>query len=66
MNRMASLVLLVLGIVLVVWGLNASDSFGSNVSRLFTALPLTGPSGFWSRGSLSPGPGCSVSPRDRG
>jgi hypothetical protein len=39
MNKIASLVLLVGGIVLIVYGINASDSLGSDVSRFFTGSP---------------------------
>ena len=39
MNRAISLVLLIVGVILVIWGLNASDSFGSSVSKLFTGAP---------------------------
>jgi len=39
MNKPLSLALLAGGIVLVVFGLNASNSFGSDVSRFFTGSP---------------------------
>lgn len=39
MNRIASLALLVGGIVLIVYGVGASDSIGSSFSRLFTGSP---------------------------
>lgn len=39
MNRILSLALLVGGIVLLIIGLNATNSFGSDVSRLFTGSP---------------------------
>jgi hypothetical protein len=39
MNRILSLVLLFLGIVLVVYGFQAADSIGSSFSRLFTGAP---------------------------
>lgn len=39
MNRLASLALLVGGIVLIVYGVGASDSIGSSFSRLFTGSP---------------------------
>jgi hypothetical protein len=39
MNRIASLVLLITGIVLVVYGLSALDSIGSSFSRFFTGAP---------------------------
>jgi hypothetical protein len=39
MNKIISLALLVGGIVLIVYGLNASDSIGSDVSRFFTGNP---------------------------
>jgi hypothetical protein len=39
MNRLVSLALLVGGIVLLVYGINATDSFGSDVSRFFTGSP---------------------------
>lgn len=39
MNKLISLILLVGGIVLIVYGLKASDSIGSSFSRLFTGSP---------------------------
>jgi hypothetical protein len=39
MNRIVSLALLVGGIVLLVFGINATDSFGSDVSRFFSGSP---------------------------
>lgn len=39
MNRMVSLALLAGGIVLLVFGINATESFGSDVSGFFTGSP---------------------------
>ena len=39
MNRPLSLALLAGGIVLIVFGVNASNSFGSDISRFFTGSP---------------------------
>jgi len=39
MNRMLSLALLIVGCVLIVYGVSASQSFGSDVSRFFTGSP---------------------------
>jgi hypothetical protein len=39
MNKAIGIALLVVGIVLVVYGVNASDSVSSNVSRTFTGAP---------------------------
>ena len=39
MNRIISLALLVGGIVLIVIGVNATNSFSSDVSRFFTGSP---------------------------
>jgi len=39
MNKGLSVGLLVVGILLIVWGVNASESFSSDVSRLFTGSP---------------------------
>ena len=39
MNKGASIALLIVGIVLIVWGINASDSFSSGISRFFTGSP---------------------------
>jgi hypothetical protein len=39
MNRTASLILLIVGIVLVIYGLSALDSIGSSFSRFFTGSP---------------------------
>ena len=39
MNRPLSLVLLVVGVVLLLYGVSASDSIGSGLSRYFTGSP---------------------------
>ncbi len=39
MNKPLSLALLAIGVVLVVFGLNASDSFSSSVSRAVSGTP---------------------------
>ncbi len=39
MNKVVSAALLVVGIVLIIFGINASHSFGSQVSRFFTGSP---------------------------
>jgi hypothetical protein len=39
MNKGIGIALLVVGIVLIVYGLQASDSVSSGVSRLFTGAP---------------------------
>ncbi len=39
MNRGMALGLLIVGIVLLVWGFEASDSFSSSVSRTFNGAP---------------------------
>ncbi len=39
MNRVIYIVLLVVGVVLLVWGVRASESFSSDVSRFFTGSP---------------------------
>ena len=39
MNKIVSLALLVGGIGLVIFGINATNSFGSDVSRFFTGSP---------------------------
>ena len=39
MNKLISLALLAGGIVLMVVGINATNSFGSDVSRFFTGSP---------------------------
>jgi Na+/H+ antiporter NhaC len=39
MSRIISIILLVAGIVLIVLGLGAIDSFSSDVSRFFTGTP---------------------------
>lgn len=39
MNKAIGLALLVVGIVLIIFGISASDSFGSDVSRFFTGAP---------------------------
>ena len=39
MNRYLGIALLVAGLVLVIFGINASQSFSSDVSRFFTGSP---------------------------
>ena len=39
MNRLVSIALLVSGVVLLIFGINATNSFGSDVSRFFTGSP---------------------------
>jgi hypothetical protein len=39
MNKVLSLVLFAGGIVLIIYGVNASESFGSSLSRFFTGSP---------------------------
>jgi hypothetical protein len=39
MNKIISLVLLVGGIILIIAGVNATNSFNSDVSRFFTGSP---------------------------
>jgi len=39
MNKAISMVLLICGAILVVYGLGASDSAGSGISRFFTGAP---------------------------
>jgi hypothetical protein len=39
MNKPISLALLVVGIILLIYGVNASDSIGSSFSRFFTGNP---------------------------
>ena len=39
MNQAVGIALLVVGIVLIIFGFNASESFSSDVSRFFTGSP---------------------------
>ncbi len=39
MNKPLALLLLLAGVLLTIWGFNASDSVGSGFSRMFTGLP---------------------------
>jgi len=39
MSKIPSLAVLIIGVIFILWGLNASESFGSDVSRLFTGEP---------------------------
>lgn len=39
MNKGISVALLVVGVMLILWGVTASESFGSDVSRFFTGSP---------------------------
>jgi hypothetical protein len=39
MNKALGIGLLIVGVVLTIFGINASESFGSEVSRFFTGAP---------------------------
>jgi len=39
MQRIAGIALLAVGILLALWGVNASNSVGSSISRVFTGAP---------------------------
>jgi hypothetical protein len=39
MNRPVSLILLVVGVILTIYGINASNSVGSDLSKAFTGAP---------------------------
>ena len=39
LNRLASTLFILAGIVLIIFGISAMDSFGSDVSRFFTGTP---------------------------
>lgn len=39
MNKGIGIALLVIGVILLVYGINASNSAGSSVSRIFTGAP---------------------------
>jgi hypothetical protein len=39
MNKGIGIALVVIGIILIMFGINASDSFSSDVSRFFTGSP---------------------------
>jgi cytosine/uracil/thiamine/allantoin permease len=39
MNRAVGVALIIIGVVLLIWGVNASNSFGSEVSEAFTGSP---------------------------
>ena len=39
MNKFLSLALVVIGVVLIIYGISASDSLGSDFSRFFTGSP---------------------------
>ena len=39
MNKGLAIALLVVGIILIIYGVNASNSFNSDVSRFFTGAP---------------------------
>lgn len=53
MNKTVGRALVVMGIVLVILGINASDALGSDLSRFFTAPP-TGTS-IWLLGGIGAG-----------
>jgi hypothetical protein len=39
MNKAIGIAMLVVGVILLVWGVNASDSLGSEISETFTGSP---------------------------
>jgi len=39
MNKVISIIILIIGVVLVVLGFNAFESFSSDISRIFTGSP---------------------------
>jgi hypothetical protein len=39
MNKIVSLALLIGGVALMIYGINATNSFGSDISRFFTGSP---------------------------
>ena len=39
MNKALGIALLIVGVILLVWGINASDSIGSEISETFTGKP---------------------------
>ncbi len=39
MNKPVSLALLIVGVILVIYGVSASNSVGSGISRMFTGAP---------------------------
>ena len=39
MNKAIGIALLVVGVILLVWGINASESVGSEISKTFTGSP---------------------------
>ena len=39
MNKVMALAILAVGITLIIFGVSATDSFGSDVSRFFTGTP---------------------------
>ena len=53
MNKPVSLALLVVGIVLLIYGVSASDSIGSGFSRLFTGAPTDKTIGFLVGGGVA-------------
>ena len=59
MNRLISLALLIGGIILIIYGLNASDSIGSSFSRLFTGNPTDETIWFLLGGILATGLGAA-------
>jgi uncharacterized membrane protein YidH (DUF202 family) len=39
MNKALGIALLVVGVILLIWGINASESVGSQISETFTGKP---------------------------
>ena len=41
MNKVIAVVMLVVGIVLIIWGVSVAKSFSSDISRFFTGSPTS-------------------------
>jgi hypothetical protein len=65
MNKPVSLALLVVGIVLLIYGVSASDSIGSAFSRLFTGAPTDKTIWFLVGGAVASGVGLAGLLRSR-
>ncbi len=57
MNKGLAVVLLVVGIILIIYGINASNSFNSDISRFFTGSPTNKTIWFMIGGAFTAGIG---------
>lgn len=64
MNKIVSLALLIGGVILIIYGVSASESIGSDLSRFFTGSPTDRTIWFLVGGAIAAGVGLAGVLRD--